>query len=207
MQFGLVSMLSVAFMASQVVVATPPACLLACVAQVNKQSTECSSLNDASCICDKESSSIQSCLKSICPNGNADAAYSSFQSSCSNLGFSVGSVSSASSSAASSSAASSSAASSSAASSSVASSSVASSSVASSSVASSSVASSSVASSSATSTEAAISTTFTSSANSVSTASSSTVLEISDIYSDGAVSMNAGNIAAAGLLALGALLF
>jgi len=50
------------------VVAAPPACLLACVAQVEKKSTECSGLNDIECICSNESTAIEKCLDSACPS-------------------------------------------------------------------------------------------------------------------------------------------
>lgn len=75
------AVLSLAFLSNEVL-ATPPACLLACVAQVTKSSSSCNALNDVTCICSNEGASIKSCLDSICPNGNADAAYSSFKSSC-----------------------------------------------------------------------------------------------------------------------------
>ncbi|KAI3405119.1 SSR1 [Candida oxycetoniae] len=78
----------------QVAVAAPPACLLACVAQETKSSS-CSGLNDLSCICSVEYSDIESCLESICPNGNADAAKSAFESSCSGYSKDVVSSSSA----------------------------------------------------------------------------------------------------------------
>ncbi|KAG5418010.1 SSR1 [Candida metapsilosis] len=67
----------------QLTVATPPACLLACVAQVQKSSTQCSGLNDLSCICSNEGDDIKTCLDNICPNGDADAAKKAFSNSCS----------------------------------------------------------------------------------------------------------------------------
>lgn len=105
------------------VLATPPACLLACVAQVGGKSTKCSSLNQVNCFCTNEGDAIKSCLDSICPDGDSDAAYSAFKSSCSEQNAQVNESSkssSASSTSASSSSASSSAASSSATSSSAA---------------------------------------------------------------------------------------
>ncbi|CCK69040.1 Ccw14p KNAG_0B06100 [Huiozyma naganishii CBS 8797] len=80
---------SLALLASQAV-ATPPACLLACVAQVTKASSTCSSLNQVGCVCSKEADQVKQCLDSICPSGDADAAYSAFQSSCSEQGASLG---------------------------------------------------------------------------------------------------------------------
>lgn len=67
----------------QLTVATPPACLLACVAQVQKSSSQCSGLNDLACICSNEGDDVKSCLDNICPNGDADTAKKAFESSCS----------------------------------------------------------------------------------------------------------------------------
>ncbi|AET38761.1 Ccw14p Ecym_3268 [Eremothecium cymbalariae DBVPG len=77
------------------VIATPPACLLACVAQVSKSST--CGLGKVSCFCNDQSDAIENCLKSICPSGDSDTALSSFKSTCSEHGASSGSQSSASS--------------------------------------------------------------------------------------------------------------
>ncbi|KHC46856.1 hypothetical protein MEW_04999, partial [Candida albicans P60002] len=66
----------------QTTLAAPPACLLACVAKVEKGS-KCSGLNDLSCICTTKNSDVEKCLKEICPNGDADTAISAFKSSCS----------------------------------------------------------------------------------------------------------------------------
>lgn len=66
----------------QTTLATPPACLLACVAKIEKQS-KCSGLNDLNCICSSEASAIEKCLQDICPNNNADTAIDSFRDSCS----------------------------------------------------------------------------------------------------------------------------
>lgn len=66
----------------QTTLATPPACLLACVAKIEKESN-CSGLNDLNCICSSEASAIEKCLEDICPNNNADAAIDSFRDSCS----------------------------------------------------------------------------------------------------------------------------
>ncbi|EGW30154.1 uncharacterized protein SPAPADRAFT_63763 [Spathaspora passalidarum NRRL Y-27907] len=82
--------------------AAPPACLLACVAQVEKAS-DCSGLNDISCVCTSNGSDVEQCLKDICPNGQADDAISAFESTCSSFGDKVASVRSLSSSKASSS--------------------------------------------------------------------------------------------------------
>lgn len=90
------TVLSLALLSNEVL-ATPPACLLACVAQVTKSSSSCNSLNDVTCICSNEGSSVKSCLDSICPNGDADAAYSAFKSSCSDQNASVSQSSSSSS--------------------------------------------------------------------------------------------------------------
>lgn len=82
------SVLSLALLANQAV-ATPPACLLACVAQVTKASSTCDALNDVNCICSKQGDDVKKCLDSICPNGDAEAAYSAFKSSCSEQNVSV----------------------------------------------------------------------------------------------------------------------
>ncbi|CAG60007.1 SSR1 [Nakaseomyces glabratus] len=76
------------------VLATPPACLLACVAQVSKQSSQCHTLNQVGCFCENENTAIKNCLDSICPNGNSDAAYTAFKNSCGDVGKAVASVSS-----------------------------------------------------------------------------------------------------------------
>lgn len=65
----------------QSIVATPPACLLACVAQVSKDS-KCDGLNDLSCLCSDNSDKIESCLKSACPNNNSGDAITAFENSC-----------------------------------------------------------------------------------------------------------------------------
>mmetsp|Transcript_6072 Transcript_6072/g.5995 ORF Transcript_6072/g.5995 Transcript_6072/m.5995 type:complete len:231 (+) Transcript_6072:73-765(+) len=111
--------------------AAPPACLLACVAQVEKKS-DCTGLNDLSCICSSNGSDVKKCLDSVCPDGDADSAKSAFEDSCEGHSSSSSSSSSASSSSKASSKASSSAAASSSdsSSSSAASSAAASSSVA-----------------------------------------------------------------------------
>ncbi|AWU76052.1 uncharacterized protein C5L36_0B12790 [Pichia kudriavzevii] len=70
-------------------VATPPACLLACAAEVIKASSQCNQLNEINCVCSNEASSIQSCLQSKCPNGNADTAYTSFKNVCKEQGVDV----------------------------------------------------------------------------------------------------------------------
>ncbi|KAK5780376.1 Ccw14p PWA37_002663 [Arxiozyma heterogenica] len=90
------AVLSLALLSNEVL-ATPPACLLACVAQVTKSSSSCNALNDVTCICSNEGASIKSCLDSICPNGNADAAYSAFKSSCAAQNASINQASSSSS--------------------------------------------------------------------------------------------------------------
>ena len=63
------------------VLATPPACMLACVAQVEK-SSDCSGLNDLKCISGTLTSDIEKCFASACPNDNADAATSAYKDSC-----------------------------------------------------------------------------------------------------------------------------
>lgn len=144
------SVLSLALLSKEVL-ATPPACLLACVAKVTSASSQCNTLSNVDCVCQNENSAVKSCLDEICPNGNADAAYSAFKSSCSAQNVSLGDNSSSASSSASSSstqASSSSAASSTEASSTEASSTEASSTEASSTEASSTEASSTEASTS-----------------------------------------------------------
>lgn len=96
-QTVLSSVVSLALLSNEVI-ATPPACLLACVSQVTKGSTECDTLTQVGCICSKEGSSVKDCLDSICPEGDADSAYSAFQSSCSDQGADIGGSSSSSSS-------------------------------------------------------------------------------------------------------------
>lgn len=66
------------------VVATPPACLLACVAQVQKQ-LDCLGLNDLKCICSLEQLAIKLCLDKQCPNGDADAAKQQLGSTCNGI--------------------------------------------------------------------------------------------------------------------------
>lgn len=66
------------------VVATPPACLLACVAQVQKQ-LDCLGLNDLKCICSLEQLAIKLCLDKQCPNGDADAAKKQLGSTCNGI--------------------------------------------------------------------------------------------------------------------------
>lgn len=61
--------------------AAPPACLLACVAQVEKKS-DCTGLNDLSCICSSKGSDVKKCLDDICPDGDAKSAKSAFEDSC-----------------------------------------------------------------------------------------------------------------------------
>lgn len=85
------------------VVAAPPACLLACVAQVEKES-DCSGLNDLNCICSTLTSDIEECLESACPNGNTDEAKAAYKDSCSGFDSPASSSSKASSSSASASA-------------------------------------------------------------------------------------------------------
>ncbi|CDH10942.1 uncharacterized protein ZBAI_02728 [Zygosaccharomyces bailii ISA1307] len=75
------SSVAVALLSNQVL-ATPPACLLACVAEVTKGSSKCDAMNEVNCICSNESDSVKSCLNSKCPNNNAEEAWSAFQSSC-----------------------------------------------------------------------------------------------------------------------------
>lgn len=96
------SVLSLALLSKEVL-ATPPACLLACVAKVTSGSSQCNTLSNVDCVCQNENSAVKSCLDEICPNGNADAAYSAFKSSCSAQNVSLGDNSSSSSSSASSS--------------------------------------------------------------------------------------------------------
>ncbi|GMM57112.1 Ccw14 protein [Maudiozyma humilis] len=96
------SVLSLALLSKEVL-ATPPACLLACVAKVTSASSQCNTLSNVDCVCQNENSAVKSCLDEICPNGNADAAYSAFKSSCSAQNVSLGDNSSSSSSSASSS--------------------------------------------------------------------------------------------------------
>lgn len=66
------------------VVATPPACLLACVALVGKDS-KCSGLNDLDCMCGDNNSKISSCLDKTCPDGDADAAKKQLKSTCNGI--------------------------------------------------------------------------------------------------------------------------
>lgn len=96
------SVLSLALLSKEVL-ATPPACLLACVAKVTSASSQCNTLSNVDCVCQNENSAVKSCLDEICPNGNADAAYSAFKSSCSAQNVSLGDNSSSASSSASSS--------------------------------------------------------------------------------------------------------
>lgn len=83
------SVLSLALLSKEVL-ATPPACLLACVAKVTSASSQCNTLSNVDCVCQNENSAVKSCLDEICPNGNADAAYSAFKSSCSAQNVSLG---------------------------------------------------------------------------------------------------------------------
>ncbi len=62
--------------------ATPPACLLACVAKVNLADQKCDSLNKINCICTNEYDSVISCLSDVCPNGNSDTAAEAFKEIC-----------------------------------------------------------------------------------------------------------------------------
>lgn len=199
------------------VLATPPACLLACVSQEEKNS-QCSGLADLDCICTSLGEDVEKCLDSICPNGEADTAKLAFESSCKEQGYEVSGNSSGSSSASSSSFSSSSSsaasssdpASSSAASSSAASSSASSASSAASSASSSAAASSSVAAVSHESSEAASSSSITSHAasstlvTSSSGAASSSVAEVSSV--EGGAKMNAAAFGAAVAGVVGALL-
>lgn len=70
------------------VLATPPACLLACVAQVEKNS-KCSSLADLECICTSIGEEVEKCLDSQCPDGDADTAKKAFEASCKEQGHDV----------------------------------------------------------------------------------------------------------------------
>lgn len=82
MKFAAVAVVAAASL--QGVLATPPACLLACVAQVSKDSDSCgSNLSNIQCLCTNNASDIAQCLDDICPNGNADAAKEALESSCS----------------------------------------------------------------------------------------------------------------------------
>ncbi|TID18186.1 hypothetical protein CANINC_003927 [Pichia inconspicua] len=87
--------------------ATPPACLLACAADVVKSSSTCNKLDDIKCVCSSEASALKSCLDTRCPDGLSGTAYSAFEGICG--GFNVDIDSQPSSSSASSSATSSSA--------------------------------------------------------------------------------------------------
>ena len=187
------SVLSLALLSKEVL-ATPPACLLACVAKVTSASSQCNTLSNVNCVCESENSAVKSCLDEICPNGNADAAYSAFKSSCSAQNVSLGdssSSASASSSASSTSASSSAASSSAAASSTEASSSAA----ASSTEASSTEASSSAAAATTSSTEApATSSTITSVAKETSASEAPASTKSSSTHSVVTVSQGAGNL-------------
>lgn len=83
MQSSILKISTLVVLASQIqsTLATPPACLLACVGQVTKKS-DCSGLNDLTCICSSEASDVEKCLNSACPDGDADTAISAFKSSC-----------------------------------------------------------------------------------------------------------------------------
>lgn len=87
MKFSTISSIALVLSTAKTVVAAPPACLLACVAQVTRQS-DCSGLNDLSCICSSEYSNVEECLNDICPEGASDGAISSFEDTCSPYGHS-----------------------------------------------------------------------------------------------------------------------
>ncbi|PRT53691.1 Covalently-linked cell wall protein 14 [Wickerhamiella sorbophila] len=60
--------------------ATPPACLLACVGQVSKANDDCSNdMSNVKCIVEQLGGKIESCLNSICPDGKSGAAVQAFQ--------------------------------------------------------------------------------------------------------------------------------
>ncbi|KAG7192434.1 uncharacterized protein KQ657_001835 [Scheffersomyces spartinae] len=181
--FKLTTLVALASVATTVL-ATPPACLLACVSKV-EQDSKCSGLNDLSCICGDNSSAVEKCLKSICPDGSADAAVSAFEDSCS--GYSINKNESSSSEAASSTASSSEASSSSEAASSTAASSSSAAASSSSAAASSSSAAASSSSAAASSTSAAAS----SSASSEVVSSSSTKAPTSSVAP---ISSTTGNV-------------
>ena len=76
--------LSVALGAALVssVVATPPACLLACIAEVTKTST-CTGLEDVECLCTGlEKDAVNQCLSNICPNDLANNAKVNYAAAC-----------------------------------------------------------------------------------------------------------------------------
>lgn len=60
--------------------AAPPACLLACIAEVHRNS-ECSSMGD-NCMCTSQSGAVEQCLTSKCSSEDASTAQSLYKSSC-----------------------------------------------------------------------------------------------------------------------------
>ena len=83
MKFTTASTIAMSLALANVVVATPPACLLSCVASVSTEAKCAEGLRDFSCICETNGSDIVKCLESACPSGDADAAISALKSDCS----------------------------------------------------------------------------------------------------------------------------
>lgn len=65
--------------------ATPPACLLACVAREHRRQSVCPTLNQVSCICKTVSVEIIECLHEICPS-DKEKAVQRFQAACAEFG-------------------------------------------------------------------------------------------------------------------------
>lgn len=94
MKFSAASTIAMSLALANVVVATPPACLLACVASVSKDAQCASGIQDFSCICETNGSKVIDCLESACPSGDADTAISALKSDCSAQSYTLASASS-----------------------------------------------------------------------------------------------------------------
>lgn len=89
--------ISLALLSTEVA-ATLPACMLACVEKVGRESSQCTSLNQIPCFCTNEVAAMRECFDAICPNNNADAAYAAFEAACSDMNVKLNAESSSSSS-------------------------------------------------------------------------------------------------------------
>lgn len=69
----------------QLTSAATPACLLACTAQIHRDST-CSGLQDIKCMCTKSGSDLQQCFRDLCPNDDAKLATEAFEKVCDEFG-------------------------------------------------------------------------------------------------------------------------
>ena len=83
-QTAITAALSLALLSTEVA-ATLPACMLACVEKVGRESSQCTSMNQIPCFCTNEVAAMRECFDAICPNNNADAAYAAFESACSDM--------------------------------------------------------------------------------------------------------------------------